>query len=285
MRISYTFLIIAFLMMLMISSAGCIKIAQNTLSGKSAAGDTSNITPDVTAMPTVSHHEHLPSTPNANPVVLMTPAISDIVTEVTPDVTPDPYIFPNATRINETPLQPAFQYWKPQFTKTYTLTGNAVGLLVNVAQGPLYVVYTVNPKYDCLQDPDSCRGTILVPVNNPYMSITVRDNQTNKIVAEDGYGRQFSSDTGTYTFSTSGNTTTSVNGQTTVSSTSVPGPRYIPIYSAGQFQVTIQGNYLDVTVSIITGTAPNPLDALEKSGGAVPSPTPMPQRMEEQEYR
>jgi hypothetical protein len=127
-------------------------------------------------------------------------------------------------------------------------------------------VYTVNPKYDCLQDPDSCRGTILVPVNNPYMTITVRNNQTNEIVAEDGYSRQYSSDTGTYTFSNTGYTSTSVNGQTTMTYISVPGPRYIPIYSNGQFQITIEGSYLSVTVSIITGTASKPTDAMENSG-------------------
>ena len=285
MRISYTFVIIAFFMMLVISSAGCIKIAQNALGGRSAAVDTSNITPDVTALPTVSHHKLPQSAPPANPVVMMTPAKSDIITEVTPDLTPNPYVFPNATPINETPLQPAFQYNTPEFTKTYTLTGNAIGLLVNVAQGPLYVVYTVNPKYDCMEDPDSCRGTILVPVNSPYMSITVRNNQTNDIVAEDGYGRQYSSDTGSYTFSNSGYLSTSVNGQTTMTSVTKPGPRYIPIYSAGQFQITIQGNYLDVTVSIITGTASNPLNLSGKPVGTVATPALIPQRMEEEGYR
>ncbi|MFZ0005312.1 MAG: hypothetical protein WCA60_03580 [Methanoregula sp.] len=257
------------LIVLMAGSTGCIKIAQNAISGGSATGNIS-ITPVVTAIPNTSPSVIPQSNLTADPGVFMTPAMSDIVTEVTPDVTPDPYVFPNATKINETPLQPAFQYLRPQFTKTYTLTGNAVGLLVNVAQGPLYVVYMVNPKFDCLADPDSCRGTILVPVNNPYMSITIRDNQTNEIVAEDGYGRQYSSDIGHYEISTTGYTTTSVNGQTTVSTTSLPGPRFIPVYSSGQFQITIQGNYLDVTVAIVTGTAPNPLDALEKSGGTVP---------------
>ena len=65
-----------------------------------------------------------------------------------------------------------------------------------------------------------------------------------------------SSDIGHYEISTTGYTTTSVNGQTTVSTTSLPGPRFIPVYSSGQFQITIQGNYLDVTVAIVTGTLP-----------------------------
>ncbi|MGA2105256.1 hypothetical protein [Methanoregula sp.] len=250
-------LVLIFLIVLSVGSAGCIKIAQNALSGGSNTSSGESATGSTSA-PSNPLNTFLQNVGQINPVVTQTPAKSDVITEVTPYETPNPYVFPQAVKINGVPLQPAYQYNTPEYTKTYTLTGNAEGLLVNVVKGPLFIIYTVNPKYDCLQDPDSCRGTILVPVNNPYMSITVRDNQTNKIVAEDGYGRQYSSDTGKYTFSTSGNTSTSVNGQTTVSSTAVPGPRYIPIYSAGQFQITIQGNYLDVTVSIITGSSSQP---------------------------
>ena len=159
----------------------CPQWGSNTSSGESATGSTS--------APSNPLNTFLQNVGQINPVVTQTPAKSDVITEVTPYETPNPYVFPQAVKINGVPLQPAYQYNTPEYTKTYTLTGNAEGLLVNVVKGPLFIIYTVNPKYDCLQDPDSCRGTILVPVNNPYMSITVRDNQTNKIVAEDGYGQ------------------------------------------------------------------------------------------------
>ena len=73
------------------------------------------------------------------------------------------------------------------------MAAHAVGLEVNVTEGPFLIYFTINPKYDCLNDPDSCRGTVLVPVNRPYCTITVTDNQTHQIVAEDGYapGVQF----------------------------------------------------------------------------------------------
>jgi len=252
------------LIVLMAGSAGCIKLAQNAISRET----TPTTVPTITETPIVTPVALSQTNPTPVPLPVLTPAKSDIVTEVTPYETPNPYIFPNAIPINGTPQQPAFQYREPEFTKTYPInSSNPVGLLVNVVQAPLYIVYTVNPKYDCLSDPDSCRGTVTVPVNRPYMTITVRDNQTGDIVAQDGYGRIYSSDTGTYTITYTANLSTSVNGKQQQTYTVEPGPRYIAIYKDGQFQITINGDYLDVTVSIITGSSPNPLDVTEKSQG------------------
>jgi hypothetical protein len=251
---------LAILIVILVSSAGCINMITKATEGGNAA------TP--TGTPTITENASTPAPIFQQPVAQLTPMKSDVVVEVTPYTTPDPYPIIHGVRINSTP-QYAFLYRQPEFTKTYTLSGNAVGLLVNVAQGPLYIKYIVKPKYDCLNDPDSCRGTVLVPVNNPYMTITVRDNQTHEIVAEDGYAREYSSDTGNYHF-----TTTVESADSTEAGTyeSEPGPRYIPIYREGQFQITIQGSYLDVTVSVITGASPDLLTAQEKSAGTTPTP-------------
>lgn len=278
-----TFMIIlAVLIGISILSAGCIKNAQHLVDGGGVTDETDPGISD-TGIPEVT-----PTAPTPIPVPVLTPAKSNIVTEVAPILTPNPYAIQHAPRINQTP-QYSFLYRQPEFTKTYTLTGNAYGLLVNVVQGPLYIKYTVNPKYDCLSDPDSCRGTVLAPVNRPYMTITVRDNQTGQIVAQDGYAREYSSDTGTYNGYSGSDDTGDVSASTTFSSAesddnsegySNPaedskgeGPRYIPVYREGQFQITVEGNYLDTTLSIITGTSPNPLDMTEKStaGNTAPS--------------
>ena len=267
-------IVLAVLIGISLISAGCIKNAQHLVGGGEAAADTD---PGIseTEIPNVA-----PTTPTPVPVPVLTPAKSNIVTEVSPILTPDPYVIQHAPRINQTP-QYNFLYRQPEFTKTYTLTGNAYGLLANVVQGPLFIKYTVSPKYDCLSDPDSCRGTVLVPVNRPYLTITVRDNQTGQIVAQEGYGREYSSDTGNNNgYSGSGD----VSASTTFSSAesdensegySNPaedskglGPRYIPVYKEGQFQITLEGNYLDTTISIITGTSPDLLTAQEKSASA-----------------
>lgn len=278
----FVMIVLAVLIGISIVSAGCIKNAQHLVDGGGAEELTA---PEAsgTGVPNVA-----PPTPTTVPVPVLTPAKSNIVTEVSPILTPNPYVIQHAARINSTP-QYNFLYRQPEFSKTYTLTGNAYGLLVNVVQGPLYIKYTVNPKYDCLSDPDSCRGTVLVPVNNPYLTITVRDNQTGQIVAQDGYGGQYSSDTGNNNGYSGSDDSDEVTASTTFSSAesdensegySNPaedskglGPRYIPVYKEGQFQITVEGSYLDTTVSIITGSSPNPLDMTEKKalGSVTPS--------------
>jgi hypothetical protein len=218
-------------------------------------------------------------TPRQVPAMGITPQKSEIVTEVLPILTPDPYPILHGTRINET-HQYRFIDRVPEFEKTYTFRGNATGLLVNVAEGPLYVVYTVKPQNDCLLDPDACRGDMLKPVQRPYLTITVMDNQTQQIVAEDGYGREYSSDTGNYEFIISSENT--LDGLTSSSgsigtNTVYPGPRRIVVYKEGVFHVTIEGNYLDVDLSIITGSSPDPLEvSSEKQSGQSASPTVVP---------
>ena len=275
--VSGLLLVIAFLI-IGVCSAGCINKVMNH------TGEEPAITEDSTPSVTEDTQVAVPVVTETVPQI--TPMKSDVVTEVTPFTTPNPYPVIQGVQINGSP-QYGFQYRQPEFTKTYTLSGNAVGLLVNVVQGPLYIVYTINPKYDCLDDPDSCRGTVFVPVNRPYMTITVRDNSTQEIVAKDGYAREYSSDTGTYTFETTDGSSDDSNDNTdddnSVSSSndnsdngdyySNPGPRYIPVYKEGQFQITIEGNYLDVTVSIITGASPDLLTAQEKAGDTTSSAT------------
>jgi hypothetical protein len=260
------------LLVLLVSSAGCINMIKKSTEGGNTVTPTD--TPPVAENNTENSSTSAPAI--QQPVPQLTPMKSNVVVEVTPYTTPDPYPIIQGVRINSTP-QYDFLYRQPEFSKTYTLSGNAVGLLVNVVQGPLYIVYTVHPKYDCLNDPDSCRGTVLVPVNNPYMTITVRDNQTKDIVAEDGYAREYSSDLGNYPTTPSDNSVepTVTNGYSTsdtLTTVSEPSPRYIPIYKEGQFQITVEGDYLDVTISIITGASPDLLTAQEKSASTTPTP-------------
>ena len=82
-------------------------------------------------------------------------------------------------------------------------------------------------------------------------------------------------DTGNYQFSNYGNLSTSVNGQQTVTSVSEPVPGISRYTRRVSDQITIEGAYLDVTLSIITGNSPNPLDATEKSASSAPVPTPV----------
>jgi len=227
-----------------IVTSGCIN--------KVIPGASAEPTPETSLQttPLIEDPSALPTTAYAPvaqiPVVEMTPAKSEAVIEVTPILTPDPYPILHGTRINATPLSDRLNRAQI-FEKKYHLTGGAEGLLVNVAEGPMYIVYEVTPLYDCMVD--DCRGDITKPIQRPYLVITVRDNQTQEIIAEDGYAREFSWDNGHYEFSI----TTTDADDTETTTTSTPGPRYIPVNREGTFHITIEGAYLDADLRILTG--------------------------------
>ena len=101
-------LVLLLLIVFMAGSAGCIKVVQTTLSG-GAAGN-ANGAPFVTEPPTsvVTPIDIPQSTPTPIPAAVQTPNQSTVITEVTPFVTPNPYVFPQAVQINESP-----QYFLP----------------------------------------------------------------------------------------------------------------------------------------------------------------------------
>lgn len=214
----------------------------------------------------------------------ITPVKSEVVHVVAPIVTPDPYPVMHGTRINSTPLFNRLDR-TVEFEKSYHLTGGANGLLVNVAEGPLYIVYIVTPQNDCLESPGSCKGDMTKPVQRPYMTITVRDNETHEIIAQDGYAREYSSDTGNYEFSFTSKSTmdtlVSSASYEEVTTTSSPGPRYIPIYKEGTFHITIEGAFVDADVKILTGAMPTRLDTLTSPGS---TPVPSAVSPEEEEF-
>ena len=229
-----------------IVTSGCIN--------KVMPGASTEPTPEISlqATPPIENQSALPAAAYAPvvqiPVVEMTPAKSEAVIEVAPILTPDPYPILHGTRINATPLSDRLNRAQI-FKKAYHLTGGAEGLLVNVAEGPMYIVYIVTPQNDCLESPGSCLGDLEKPVQRPYMTITVRDNQTHEILVQDGYAREYSSDTGNYEFSM---TTTNAD-DTETTTTSTPGPRYIPVHREGTFHLTIEGAYVDADLRILTG--------------------------------
>ena len=188
----------------------------------------------------------------------MTPEKSAAVTEANPIVTTDPYPILHGTRINSTELvNPILcDTCGYEFQKNYKLRGNAAGLIVNVVEGPLYIIYTVAPQNDCMTNPSTCRGDLAKSVNRPYLTITVRDNQTQEVIAEDGYGREYSSDTGTYEFEIS----TKTDDGTEITDTRTPGPRVIKIFREGTYHLTIQGNFLDTNIMIRTGASASGAD-------------------------
>jgi hypothetical protein len=262
-------IISAALVFMLLVSAGCLTTFGKAINSSNAqSGGTQEETGSI-ASPLASDTSSPEVFMTAPVSAKITPLKTNITQDVLPILTPDPYPVLHGTRINETP-QFDFRYRVPDFTKKYSLQANATGLLVNVVEGPLYIVYTIKPQYDCLAEPCTCRGSIDAPVTRPFMKITVRDNRTQEIVAEDGYGGEFSWDTGNYEFIA---TAQNIDGQI-VTTTSMPGPRYIAIYREGVYHLTIEGNNLDVDLSIITGASPDPLAAaMQERQGRTVTPT------------
>jgi hypothetical protein len=112
----------------------------------------------------------------------------------------------------------------------------------------LWISFDVKPLFDCLDDPESCRGSGTKTINPPYFVLTIRDNQTRVIVAENGYGREYSSQ---------------------------KENRTINIYDEGRYHLTLTGNSVDVTLSVATGTAPLMTDL--QSTGLAPTKTMSPE--------
>jgi hypothetical protein len=104
------------------------------------------------------------------------------------------------------------------FEQTYVLRYNSVGFLVDVVKPPFVIAYTTTPT---TSDP--------YYLNNPYycfMTITVRDPETMKIMTEEGYGRIYSTDTN----------------------------KAITLYRSGTYHVTLYGNMVQVKIMVEAGS-------------------------------
>jgi hypothetical protein len=252
-QITILCMVLVVILVILALSAGCIKAVQKYAD---SAHDTT-MPPENATMVNITTPvpNATPEIWQGEPIAMMTPARSALVTEVTPITTPDPYPILHATRINDTPQYNRLM--RPiQFLGGYPLRGNAYGLQVNVVEAPLVIMYVVVPQNDCMLNPDSCRGTKKAPVNRPWMTITVRDNQTQEIVDQDGYGREYSSDTGRYEF----HITSDNSDGTTSPYTSNTLPRYLVLYRSGVYHIDLEGNFLDMYVAMQTGSSPTLLD-------------------------
>jgi hypothetical protein len=224
------FLIAGLIVVLAVMASGCIKLVQqSTGSAGNPVPDVQSQNPVVTPVPADPAALVLP-TGSPVPATMVQPVASHIVADAAPILPPDIYPVQHAVQINESPWSNR-HVRSADFSRTYVLRGNATGLVVNATalEGPLWIGFDIEPLYDCLEQPESCRGEAARTISRPYFRLTVRDNETGEIVAEDGYGQEFSS-------------------QKT--------NRTIKIYEEGRYHLTLTGNSVDVSLAVATGTAP-----------------------------
>lgn len=236
-------LFLIFLVFIFVGASGCIKLMQQSTGSANTQTLEALQSDSVKTVAIAAPITPAQKNPPAQPTLYVTPTTSSLVTDAAPILPPDLYPLLHGTRINAT-RENTLLNRPAEFTKTYTLRGNATGMIVNVVKGPLILSFDVNPMYDCLENPDSCRGDKTKSVNRPYFTITVRDNQTREIVAEDGYAREYSSQ---------------------------KNNRTIKIFGEGQYHLTLTGNFLDVILSIITGSSPSAPDTQSLSASPAPA--------------
>lgn len=219
---------VVFLILLILAvtlSSGCLKIMQQ--SGSGANPGSSALVQDTLKK---SDSPHPQKNVSPSQLTITKPTSPDLVMSALPELTPDPYPIQHAMQINAS-AEPLRHMRLAEFKQTYVLRGNSTGLIINATklEGPLWIYFEVKPLYDCIENPDSCRGETGKSISRPYLTITVRDNQTRAIIAEDGYGREFSSQ---------------------------KENRTIKIYGEGRYHLTLTGDSVDVTLAVATGAIP-----------------------------
>jgi hypothetical protein len=241
---------IIFLLLIFVSSSGCVKNILNNTSGKT---ETQLVSPAPTAIDTPSSSGTvLPGKSPATPpiVVVTTPPGYIEVDQVDPGpyVTPDPYKLPYRDHGTWSTGEPDRATRIPQFTKSYVLRTDPTAIRVNVTEAPLVIDLTFRPRW---ADPDHTGtgstanedGSVTTgtSVNSFVYStavVTVYSENSHAIVEQDGYGKEFSVDL----------------------------EKKITLYQEGSYIITLTGDFMDVNMAIITGSALTPVIAAPTSG-------------------
>ncbi len=132
---------------------------------------------------------------------------------IAPDESPQPVrdLSEKSGEMTTENLRVTFRSHTPIFQTTFSPRFSSQGIRVDVVRGPLLINYISRPRQ---YDP---RISFLV--------ITVRDLDTGKVVAQEGYGEPFASKT----------------------------EQQIIIYGTGPYHINLYGNQMDVNVGIYTG--------------------------------
>jgi hypothetical protein len=259
---------IIFLILMFVSSTGCIKHFQNNNSGET---ERFSLSPGSAPIDTQSPSGDVPRSdpPSVTPSsAITTPPGYIEVDDVDPNlyVTPDPYKLPYRNLSNSTSGEPFRVPRIPQFTRSFTLRSNTTAIRVNVTQAPLIIDLTFSPFFenpdqtgdtsrsypsDDEEESDSDEGDSEGASRDlsgsyafvyPYAEISVIDTLTNETVAKEGYGGIYSSGT----------------------------KKSITLYRGGSFIVTLTGDFVETDMTITTGSAavkttvPTPIPIIEE---------------------
>lgn len=212
---------IIFLLLICISSTGCIKLVEKNLDQSAAPQDSDNLSVFSTQI----------SKSSPQPITTST-IISE--TKVNPVDVVDP-IYPNdyyrtVRNLSEkngekaqTPLRSSLNSLTPIYHLKYSPQFNATAIKVNVTRGPLVINFKAIPK-----------------INDPRISfavITVRELPSKAIVAEEQIDN----------FPKPDDLSLKENSK---------NEKQIEIFKEGFYHINIYGNQIDVEVKVFTGDSP-----------------------------
>ncbi|NMB78077.1 MAG: hypothetical protein GYA23_03160 [Methanomicrobiales archaeon] len=232
-----------FFILVLVSSAGCIKVLQSGISGEK---ESQHVPPEFPFEASAQYEpDALPYPAEATTPVASQPDSTLQVDELSPKpyTTRDPYGLPYREHGNWSTREPARVARIPQFTKTVTLDGNTTVFRVNVTDGPLVVDLAFNPKFKnpdntdagnvCNDEDGVCEdeekryGVFVNSFTYSKAEVAVRDGRSNGTVAKEGYGGIYSTDL----------------------------KKQITIYNEGPFIIILSGDKVEITMTITTGTA------------------------------
>ncbi|MDO9036136.1 MAG: hypothetical protein Q7U51_13175 [Methanoregula sp.] len=241
--------ILLILLAAMTFSSGCIKYLPTSNAGDTVVPPRSQESALTNTSSPMAKVPHMVSPVVSSPVKVTTPADYFRVNEIDPKpyITPDPYALPYRDHGNWTIGEQNRVQKVPQFTKKVVLRSNSTAFLINVTKGPLVVDLTYSPRFPN-PDKTSTKGTNSFVFSNA--EVIVFDEISNATVAKEGYGGIYSTDL----------------------------HKKITVYREGPYVIAIRGNFIDVTMVIITGSAQKPVTTVptsasendERKGTAVP---------------
>jgi hypothetical protein len=201
---------------LAISLCGCVEIGAKDDTGTAIQ---SGGTPPTPGNGGFSQPPEYSTPAQANPTVPM-PVVTTgnsggFVKDAVPIPPPDALNFtePRNYFLNDPPIRVSGYYPSQEiYRNTYDLQYRNVGLLANVTRVPFIIDFHVDPASN---NPNDC-----------FFRLTVRDNSTNKIIAENGYGSLYSNDV----------------------------DKHMVIRAPGDYHLNLYGNRITVTISIRTAT-------------------------------
>ena len=214
-------IVLVIIVILVISLCGCVEIGAKDDTGTTVQSGGTTPTPGngISSLPP-DNPEYSPESFQAPPTTVPAQVVTSgnnggFVRDAIPIPPPDVLNItpPRNYSLNDPPIRVSgYSPSQEIYRNTYDLQYRNVGLLANITRAPFIIDFHVDPTSN---NPNDC-----------FFRLTVRDNSTNKIIAENGYGLLYSNDV----------------------------DKHMVIRAPGDYHLNLYGNRVTVTISIRTGT-------------------------------